>query len=71
MNNALREAIDSVSDNQQAAIQNAWIRLGHDGMVDFLFDHFTAEVKKDATKQNALLVQFWNWCGVRMETRYN
>jgi hypothetical protein len=33
--NALREAIDSVSDNLQAAIQDAWIRPGHDGMVDF------------------------------------
>ncbi len=58
LNNALREAIDSVSDVQQAAIKDAWIRLGHDGMVDFLLDHFTAEVKKVATKRNALLVQF-------------
>ncbi len=50
LNNVVREAIASVSYGQQAATEDAWIRLGHDGMVDFLLDYLTAEAKKDATK---------------------
>ncbi len=61
LNNVVREAIDSVSYGEQAATADAWIRLGHDGIVDFLLDYLTVEVKRDATKRNELLVQFLEW----------